>query len=114
MGPGHDPAGKPTAVVIERHVEKLRADLRGLSRGAFGAGSEQAAELAETRCAERRPAEQTRAEDAERDRYRQVTLDTRKRGHGERYHAAADLDRAREHNRIRRTKHLQQEVEQDN
>src|ERR1700710_1660437 len=75
MGPRHDPAGKLAAVVIERHVKKLRTDLRRLSRRALGAGSEQGAELAEARCPERRPAEQPCPEDAERDRYRKLALD---------------------------------------
>src|ERR1035437_2075363 len=113
--PGHDLAAQIAAVVIERHVEKLRADLRRLSRRALRASaSEHPSDIAEARCAERRPAEQPRAKDAERDCDRELTLDAGKGGNRERHHAAADLDGARKHDRIGRTKHLQQRIEKNN
>src|SRR5438270_4210721 len=95
MGAGHDAADEFAAVVIERHLQKLRADLRGLPRRAFAAGAEQSADISKTRGPEWRPAEQPRAENAERDRHRQFTLDAGEGGHCEGHHTAADLDRAR-------------------
>src|SRR5437879_1449834 len=102
--PGHDLALEFAAVVIEPHVEKLRAHPRGLSwRALCACATEHRADIAEPG-PERRPAEQPRAEDAERDRHRKFALDAGKGGDRERYHTAADLDHAGQHHRVGRTK----------
>ncbi len=64
--------------------------------------------------AERRPAEQSRAEDAERDRHRQFAPQPGEGRDRQRDDAAADLEQPRKHDRIGCTKHLQQQVKQDN
>src|SRR5258706_6755411 len=113
--PGHDLALEFAAVVIEGHVEKLRADPRPLSRRALCAKApEHRADISESRRAERRPAQQPRAEEAERDCHRELTLDAGKGGGRKRDNAAADLDRACKHNRVGCTKHLQQRVKNNN
>src|ERR1700686_1524489 len=113
--PGHDLARKFAAVVIENHIENLRADPRPLSRRALRTcAPKQAADIAESGCPERRPAEQPRAEDAERDCYRKLALDAGKGRTRKRHDAAANLDRAREHNRVGCAKHLQQRVKKNN
>src|ERR1700737_1965846 len=113
MGPGHDLARELAAVVIEDHIDKLRADPRCLSRRARASTSEYRADIGETRCPERRPAQQPRTEDAERDGYRKLALGAGEGGDRERHNAAADLDRAGKHDRIGRTKHLQQRVKKN-
>src|SRR6516162_8000785 len=68
MGSGDDPPRKRAAVVVERHIEKLGADLRALSRRAPGTEArENPADIAKTPGSERRPAKQAGAEDADRD-----------------------------------------------
>src|SRR5436309_10670958 len=101
--------------MIEQHIEKLRSDPRRLSRRALRTcAAEQPADIAEPTCSERRPAKQPRAEDAERDCYRKLALDAGKGCDRKRHNAAANLDRARKHNRVRCAKHLQQRVKKDN
>src|SRR5205807_6918945 len=68
----HDPARQFAAVVIEAHIEKLRADARGLPRRTLPAAAEDPADIAEATRPEGRPAEQARAEDPERDRNREL------------------------------------------
>ena len=82
MGPGHDLAVELSAVVIERHVEELRAHPRGLSRRALAA--EHAADIGKARHAKRRPAEQSGGENVERDRDHQFAIEADRRVHGER------------------------------
>ena len=53
-------------------------------------------------------------EDAERNSYRKFAAQAGKGRDRERNDTAHDLDAAREHDRIGCTKHLQQQVEQDN
>src|ERR1700735_4177548 len=101
--------------MIEGHIEKLRAYPRPLSRRAFSAQApEHPRDIGETRRPERRPAEQPRAENAERDGDGEFAPDAGKSRDRQRQYAADDLDRARQHSRIGRTKHLQQRIEQDN
>src|SRR6202035_4149851 len=110
--PGHDLARKSAAVMIERHVEELGADARGLP-GRTLSTAEQPADTREARRSERRPAQQTRAKDAERDGDGEFAPKAGKGGDRERHHTAADLDHAGKHNRIGCTKHLQQGIEND-
>ena len=100
--------------MIEAHVEKLRAHARSLSRRALRAAAEDPPDTAEATRPERRPAEQAGAEDAERNSYRKFAAQAGKGRDRQRNDAAHDLDAAREHDRIGCTKHLQQQVEQDN
>src|SRR5260370_20506233 len=92
--PVDDLTSELAAVVIEAHVEILRAHARGLPRRTLGAAAKNAADIAKSRCPERRPAEQPRAEDAERNRHRQFAFQAGKGGHRQRDNAAADLDDA--------------------
>src|SRR5665213_735438 len=115
MWPGDDLPPQSAAVVIERHVQILRPDTRGLSRRALRTESRKhPAKVGETCRPERRPSEQTGAEDAERDGDSEFTLDPGEGRDRERHDTADDLDRARQHDRIGRTEHLQQRVEDDN
>ena len=113
VGSGQNLARQLAAVVIERHVEELRAHPRTLSRRALPAAKERA-EIGKTHRLRRRPAEQPRAEQAERDSHHQFAAKTGIGRHRKRQDAAAQPDRTREHGRIGRTKHLQQEIKNDN
>src|SRR4029079_1389358 len=111
--PVHDPARELAAVVIEAHVEKLRAHTRSLPRRTLPAAPEEPPD-AEATWPERRPAEQAGAEDAERNSYRKFAAQAGKGRDRQRDDAAHDLDAARVHDGIGCTKHLQQQVKQDN
>src|SRR5258707_4390733 len=95
-------------------MKKLGAKTRVLSRRARVGAPKHPADVTEPGCPERRPAKQRRAEDAERDCHRKLTLGAGEGRDRKRHDAAADLDRAREHNRVGRAKHLQQRVKKDN
>src|SRR5436305_8571272 len=96
IGSVHDLAAQFATVVIERHVEKSRADPRTLPRRTPRASaSEHRPDVSEARCAERRPTEQPRAENADRDGDCKFSLEAVKGGNRERHHSAADLDGAR-------------------
>src|SRR5260370_16775055 len=97
--PGHDLAREPAAVVIEDHIDKLGADPRGLSRRACTSASEYRAEIGETRCPERRPAQQPRAEDAERHGDRKLALGPREGAHPDPHTAPPALPRPAHHPR---------------
>jgi hypothetical protein len=107
-----DGAGQFAAVMVEAHVEEVRAHPRALSRRALA--TEQAADGRKARGAERRPAKQAGAENAEWNGNRELAPHARIRGHRQRHDAADDLDRARQHRRISGAEHLQQQIEQDN
>src|SRR5256885_14466649 len=101
IGSVHDLAAQFATVVIERHVEKSRADPRTLPRRTPRASaSEHRADISKAGCAERRPTEQPRAENPDRDGDCKFSLEAGKGGNGERYHPAANLDAARKHDRI--------------
>src|SRR3954451_23318794 len=109
IGSVHDLAAQFAAVVIERHVEKSRADPRTLPRRTPRASApEHRADISEAGCGERRPTEQAGAENADRDGDCKFSLEAAKGGNREGYHSAANLDAARKHDRIGSAKHLQQ------
>src|SRR6476660_5134128 len=67
--------------MIERHIEELRPDPRSLSRRALRTcAAKQPADIAEATWAEWRPAEQARAENAERGCPRETSAAARKAG----------------------------------
>src|SRR6476659_590403 len=83
--------------MIERHIEELRPDPRSLSRRALRTcAAKQPADIAEATWAEWRPAEQARAENAERDCHREFALDAGKGRERKSHNAAANLDWPRE------------------
>src|SRR6478609_10300692 len=98
--------------MIEIHLEKLRSHARGLAPRALRA-AEYPSYIEATR-PERRPAKQPCSENAERDRHREFAPQPGEGRDRQRHDAAHDLDRAREHDGIGRTKHLQQQIENDN
>src|ERR1700676_2579457 len=101
--------------MIQNHMKKGRGAPRGVPRRGLRAGAPKPpADIAESGYAERRPAEQARPEDAERNCYRKLALDAGKGRDRKRYDTAANLDRAREHDRVGRAKHLQQRVKNNN
>src|SRR4051812_50074847 len=112
--PVHDLARQRAAVMIEAHVEILRAHARGLSRRTLRSAAEDRADIAEPRHSDRRPAEQSRAKNAKGDRHRQLPSETGKGRNSQRDNAADELDHARKHDGIGRTKHLQQRIKNDN
>src|SRR3954451_25212996 len=115
IGSVHDLAAQFAAVVIERHVEKSRADPRTLPRRTPRASApEHRSDISEAGCTERRPTEQPRAEKADRDGDCKSSLEAGKGGDRERHYSAADLDAARKHDRIGRAKHLQHRIQENN
>src|SRR5215212_2353075 len=109
-----DLAAQIPAIVIERHVEKLRPDPRVLPWRTFRASaSEQSADIAETGCAEWRPAEQPSTENANRNCDGKFPFEAGKGGDRKRHDPSAHLDAARKHDRISRTKHLQQRIQKN-
>src|SRR2546430_8619964 len=100
--------------MIEHHIEKLRPDPGRLSRRApRTCAAKQPGDIAEPTWPEWRPAEQPRAEDAERDCHRELALDAGKGCDRKRHNAAANLDRARKHHGVGCAKHLQQRVKKE-
>src|ERR1700736_6008417 len=95
--PIDDLAPELTAVVVEAHVEKLRAHARTLPRRALRAAAEYGPDIAESGGPERRPAEQPGTEDAKRYRNRKLSPEAREGGNRQGDDTAADLDGAREH-----------------
>src|SRR6266481_2596025 len=114
MRASHDPAGQLARVVIERHVEELRADLGRLPGRASRARAKQRADIAEDRGSERRPTEQPRAEHADRDRDRELAPHADEGGKRQRHQTAGNLEGARQRGRIGRAEHLQQQIKNDN
>ena len=75
MGSGGDAPCHLAALVIERHLQILRANLRALAGRSRTDAREQIADAAG---AKRRPAQQTGAENADRDGDRQLAAETDK------------------------------------